>query len=54
MTPAEMMAEVAARHETALALEMMAQAIGGFARGGPGGNGRNGGGAHSLERPYSY
>jgi hypothetical protein len=35
-------------------LEMMAHAIGGFARGDPGGNGRNGGGAHGLERPCSY
>jgi hypothetical protein len=32
----------------------MAQAVGGLARGGPGGNGRNGGGARGLERPYSY
>jgi hypothetical protein len=55
MTLAEMMAEMlAACRETARALEMMAQAIGGFARGGHGGNGRNRGGAHGLERPYSY
>jgi hypothetical protein len=33
---------------------MMAQAIGGFARGGPSGNGRNGGGARDLERSCSY
>jgi len=49
------MAEMlAARRESARALEMLAQAIGGFARGGPGGNGGNGGGARGLERPYSY
>jgi hypothetical protein len=36
------------------ALEMLTQAIGGFARGGPGGNNRNGGGAHSLKGPCSY
>jgi hypothetical protein len=54
LTLAEMMAEMlAARRETAHALEMMAQAIGGFARGGPGGNGGNRGGARGLERPYS-
>jgi hypothetical protein len=36
MAPAEMMAEVlAARRETARALELMAQPIGGFARGAP-------------------
>ena len=33
---------------------MLAQAIGAFARGGPGGNGENGGGAYGPERPYSY
>jgi hypothetical protein len=55
MTPTEMMAEVlAARRETDHALEMMAQAIGGLARGGPGGNSGNGGGARGLERPCSY
>ena len=55
MTHAEMIAEMlAARRESAHALEMLAQAIGGFARGGLGGNGRNGGGAHSPERPYSF
>ena len=44
MTHVEMMAEMlAARHESARALEMLAQAIGDFARGGPGGNGGNGG-----------
>jgi hypothetical protein len=55
MTPAEMMAEMlATRREAARALEMMAQAISGFAHGGPDGNGGNGGGAHGLERPCSY
>ena len=55
MTHVEMMAEMlAARCESAHALEMLAQAIGGFARGGPGGNGRNGDGAHGPKRPYSY
>jgi hypothetical protein len=55
MTPAEMMAKVlATRHETARALELMAQAVNGLTRGGPGGNGGNGGGARGLERPYSY
>jgi hypothetical protein len=48
-------AEVLATHrEIARALEMMAQAIGGLARGGPGGNDRNRGGAQGLERPCSY
>jgi hypothetical protein len=55
MTLAEMMAEMLATCcETAHALELMAQAVGGLARGGPGGNDGNGGGAHGLERPYSY
>jgi len=55
MTYAKMMAKMmVARRESVRALEMLAQAIGGFARGGPGGNGRNGGGAHGPERPYSY
>jgi hypothetical protein len=55
MTPTEMMAEMlASRQEIARALEMMAQALGGFVRGGHGGNGGNGGGARGLERPYSY
>jgi hypothetical protein len=55
MTQAELMAEVlAACRETARALEMMAQAIGGLARGGPGGNGGNEGGGCGLERPCSY
>ena len=55
MTHVEMMAEMlAARHESARALEMLAHAIVGFARGGPGGNGGNGGVAHGPERPCSY
>ena len=55
MTHAEMMAEVlAARRESARALEMLAQAIGGFTRGGHGGTGENGGAACSPEGPYSY
>jgi hypothetical protein len=33
---------------------MMAQALGGFVRGGHGGNDGNGGGARGLERPCSY
>ena len=51
MTHAEMMA---AHRKKARALEMLAQAIGGFAHGGPGGNGRNRGGARGPERPCSY
>ncbi|XP_066374065.1 uncharacterized protein [Miscanthus floridulus] len=51
MTHAEMLA---ARYESARALEMLAQAIGGFVRGGPGDNGENRGHAHGPERPYSY
>ena len=55
MTHEEMMAEMlAARRESACALEMLAQAIGGFARGGPGGNGMNGGGACAPLKPCSY
>jgi hypothetical protein len=55
MTQAEMMVELLAScRETARALELMAQAVGGLAGGGPGGNGGNGGGAHGLERPCSY
>jgi hypothetical protein len=45
---------LAARRESAHALEMLAQAIGYFAHGGPGGNGENGSGAHSLEGSCSY
>ena len=51
MTYAEMMA---ACRESAHALEMLAQAIGGFARGGHGGNGRNRGGACGPKGPCSY
>ena len=55
MTHVEMMAEMlAARRELAHALEMLAQTIGGFARGGPGGNGENEGGARGPEGPCSY
>ena len=44
MTHAEMMAELMAAHrESARAMELMAQAIAGFARGGHGGNRGNGG-----------
>jgi hypothetical protein len=52
MTPAEMMVEVLATHrETARALELMAQAVGGLAHRGPSGNGGNGGGARILRGP---
>ena len=44
----------AARQETARALEVMAQAVAGLARGGLGGNGGNGGGAHRPEGQSSY
>jgi len=55
MTHAKMVAEMlAARHESACALEMLAQAIGGFARGGHGGNDGNRGGARGPEGPCSY
>jgi hypothetical protein len=55
MTQAEMMVELLAScRETTRALELMAQAVGGLARGGPGGNGGNGGGARGLVRPSSY
>ena len=43
-----------AQHELACALEMLAQAIGGFTYGGHGGNGGNGGGAYGPEGPCSY
>ena len=47
-----MMAEMlAARRESARALEMLAQAIGGFAHGGHGGNDVNGGGARGPKGP---
>jgi len=55
MTHAEMMAKMlAACRELAHAMELLAQAIGGFARGGHGGNGGNGGGARGPEGPCSY
>ena len=55
MTHAEMMAVMlTARRESACALEMLAQAIGGFAYGGHGGNGGSGGSARSPEGPCSY
>ena len=55
MTHAEMMTELmAARRESARAMELMAHAVAGFARGGHGGNGGNGGGARSPEGPSSY
>ena len=55
MTHAEMMAEMlAARRESARAMEVMAQAIAGLARGGHEGNGGNGGGARRPEGPSSY
>ena len=55
MTHVEMMAKLmAACRESARAMELMAQAVAGFARGGHGGNGGNGGGACGPEGPYSY
>ena len=51
MTQAEMLA---ARRESAHAMELLAQAIGGFTRGGHGGHGGNGGGVRGPEGPYSY
>ena len=62
MTPTEIMAELlaahresaAARQETARAMDFMAQAVAGLARGGHGGNGGNGGGAHRPEGQSSY
>ena len=55
MTHAEMMAEMLAAHrESARAMELLAQAISGFTRGGHEGNGGNRGGAHGPEGPYSY
>ena len=55
MTHAEMMVELlAARRESAHAMEIMAQAIAGFAHSGDGGNGGNGGGARRPEGPSSY
>jgi len=55
MTHVEMMVEMmASQRESAHALEMLAQAIGGFACGGHRGNGGNRGGARGPEGPYSY
>ena len=55
MTHTEMMAELmAARRESAHSMELMAQAVAGFARGGHGGNGGNRGGARGAEGPCSY
>ena len=55
MTHTEMMAKLmAARRELAHAMEIMAQAIAGFARGGHGGNGGNRGGARRPKGPSSY
>ena len=55
MTHAEMMAELlTARRESARAMEIMAQAIAGFARGGHGGNGGNESGARRPKGPSSY
>ena len=55
MTHAEMMVEMLAAHrESARAMELLAQAIGGFAHGGHGGNGGNRGGARGPEGPSSY
>ena len=55
MTHTEMMVELmAARRESARDMEIMAQAVAGFAHGGHGGNGGNGGGARGPEGPCSY
>ena len=55
MTHVEMMVEMlAARHESAHALEMLAQAIGGFSYGGHGGNGENEDGARGPKGSCSY
>ena len=55
MTHIEMMAKMmAACCESAHAMELLAQAIGGFAHGGHEGNGGNRGGARGLEEPCSY
>ena len=55
MTHAELMAELlAARRESARAMDIMAQAIVGLAHGGHGGNGGNGGGARGPEGSCSY
>ena len=55
MTHAEMMVELLAAHrESAHAMEIMAQAIAGLARGGHEGNSGNGGGVHCPKGPSSY
>ena len=55
MTHAEMMAELLAAHrESARAMEIMAQAVVGFAHGGHGGNSGNRGGAYHSKGPSSY
>ena len=55
MAHAKMMVELmAARRESTHAMELMAQAVAGFARGGHGGNGGNGGGARHPEGPSFY
>ena len=55
MTYVEMMVEMlAARRESVRAMELLAQAIGGFARGGHGENGGNRSGACDPEGPCSY
>ena len=55
MTHVEMMAKLlVARRESARAMDIMAQAIAGLARGGHGGNGGNGCGARRPEGPSSY
>jgi len=55
MTHAEMMAELlAARRESARAMDIMAQAVVGLARGGHGGNGGNRGSARHPEGLSSY
>jgi len=55
MTHAEMKVELlAARRESARAMEIMAQAVASFARGGHEGNGGNGGGARRPDGPSSY
>ena len=55
MTHAKVMVELlAARRESARAMEIMAQAVVGFARGGHEGNGGNAGGARCPEGPSSY
>ena len=55
MTHAKMMVELmATHHESARAMELMAQAVTSLARGGHRGNGGNEGGARCPEGPSSY